>query len=114
MNHFSNDTDDTDENYENDNEKNHENQKNQNITNLKNQEDLSIVQSRISEVIRILSSFKELSDPTKSRSDYTQLLINDLATYYGYNLYLAELLFHLFPLSEIIEFFEVFRVIMVT
>ena len=70
-------------------------------------EDPSILQSRISEVIRILSNFKELRDPAKGRSEYTALLVRDLAAYYGYNAFLAELLFHLFPLQEIVEFFEV-------
>ena len=64
-------------------------------------QDISIVQQRIGEIIRVLNNFKELSDPEKSRSDYVNVLINDLGTYYGYNEYLATLFYHLFPLNEV-------------
>ncbi|KAJ3305153.1 rRNA (cytosine-C5-)-methyltransferase nop2 [Kappamyces sp. JEL0829] len=69
-------------------------------------EDISVVQTRIGEIIRVLNNFKELRQENKSRSEYVEVLIRDLATYYGYNRFLAELLFNLFPLSEIVEFFE--------
>jgi ribosomal RNA methyltransferase Nop2 len=70
------------------------------------QEDISVVHNRISEIIRVLSNFKDLKDPLKSRSDYVDQLLKDISVYYGYNLFLVEMLFHLFPLSEIVEFFE--------
>ncbi|THG94596.1 hypothetical protein EW026_g6909 [Hermanssonia centrifuga] len=41
-----------------------------------------------------------------SRSEYVSQLISDIASYYGYNDFLAEKLFQLFPVSEAIEFFE--------
>ncbi|KAI9009668.1 NOL1/NOP2/sun family-domain-containing protein [Gaertneriomyces semiglobifer] len=69
-------------------------------------EDVSLVQTRIQEIIRVLSNFKELKDPERSRSEYVDQLVKDLATYYGYNEYLCEKLFNLFPISEAIEFFE--------
>ncbi|TPX65270.1 hypothetical protein SpCBS45565_g05285 [Spizellomyces sp. 'palustris'] len=69
-------------------------------------EDVSLVQTRIQEIIRVLNNFKELKDPDRPRSEYIDQLIKDIATYYGYNEYLAEKLFHLFPISEAIEFFE--------
>ncbi|KAJ3055410.1 rRNA (cytosine-C5-)-methyltransferase nop2 [Rhizophlyctis rosea] len=69
-------------------------------------EDISLVQTRISEIVRILNNFKELKEPDRSRSEYVDQLIKDLATYYGYNDYLLEKLFHLFPVTEAIEFFE--------
>ena len=37
----------------------------------------------------------------RSRSEYVQQLISDIASYYGYNDFLAEKLFQLFPVSEV-------------
>ncbi|KAL4988877.1 NOL1/NOP2/sun family-domain-containing protein [Aspergillus falconensis] len=45
-------------------------------------------------------------DPGKSRADYTQLLLNDICTYYGYAPFLAEKLFNLFTPMEAFAFFE--------
>ncbi|KAJ3275981.1 rRNA (cytosine-C5-)-methyltransferase nop2, partial [Borealophlyctis nickersoniae] len=69
-------------------------------------EDVSLVQTRISEIVRILGNFQQLRDPERSRSEYIDQLIKDLANYYGYNEFLCETLFHLFPVTEAIEFFE--------
>ncbi|KAI9104665.1 NOL1/NOP2/sun family-domain-containing protein, partial [Phlyctochytrium arcticum] len=69
-------------------------------------EDVSLVHTRIQEIIRVLNNFSELRDPERSRVEYIDQLIKDIATYYGYNDYLAEKLFHLFPITEAIEFFE--------
>jgi ribosomal RNA methyltransferase Nop2 len=68
--------------------------------------DLAEVQTRMQEVIRILNNFKELREEGRSRSEYMSQLLKDVATYYGYNSYLCEKLFSLFPASEAIEFFE--------
>lgn len=68
--------------------------------------DLQIVLSRIQEIVRVLNDFKGLRDASRSRSEYTQQLIADICTYYGYNPFLAEKLLNLFPVSEAIEFFE--------
>lgn len=37
----------------------------------------------------------------RSRSEYVDQLISDIASYYGYNEFLAEKLFHLFPVDEV-------------
>ena len=36
-----------------------------------------------------------------SRSEYTDQLVSDIASYYGYNDFLAEKLFQLFPVAEV-------------
>ncbi|KAJ3028864.1 UNVERIFIED_CONTAM: rRNA (cytosine-C5-)-methyltransferase nop2 [Siphonaria sp. JEL0065] len=69
-------------------------------------EDLQAILTRIQEVVRVLGNFKELKEEGRSRSEYVEQLVKDLAMYYGYNEYLMEKLFHLFPVSEAIEFFE--------
>ena len=70
------------------------------------QVDIALIYARISQLVTILSNFGELNKSDRSRSDHVQLLLEDLSLYYGYNLYLCEKLFHLFPITEIIEFFE--------
>lgn len=37
----------------------------------------------------------------RSRSEYTGQLVADIASYYGYNEFLAEKLFQLFPVNEV-------------
>ncbi|KAI8928108.1 NOL1/NOP2/sun family-domain-containing protein [Entophlyctis helioformis] len=69
-------------------------------------EDITLVHTRINEIIQTLSNFKDMRDPERSRQEYVEQLIKDIATYYGYNYFLAEKLFHLFDLGEVIEFFE--------
>lgn len=68
--------------------------------------DLQLLRSRITETIRILGDFSTLAEPTKSRTDYTTLLLSDICTYYGYTPYLAEKLLSLFPPLEAFAFFE--------
>ncbi|KAK9768631.1 rRNA (cytosine-C5-)-methyltransferase nop2 [Basidiobolus ranarum] len=68
--------------------------------------DLIVVKHRIADITRVLSNFKELRDPERSRTDYTELLVKDLATYYGYSEYLMDKFFHIFPLAELTEFLE--------
>ncbi|KAG0226471.1 NOL1/NOP2/sun family-domain-containing protein [Mortierella sp. GBAus27b] len=68
--------------------------------------DLQIVQARIQEIARVLNNFKEMRQGNKSRNDYISQLLKDLCLYYGYNEYLMEKLFHIFTVSEAIEFFE--------
>ncbi|KAJ9616919.1 rRNA (cytosine-C5-)-methyltransferase nop2 [Cladophialophora chaetospira] len=68
--------------------------------------DLSIVRTRMTETIRILGSFSQLADKSKSRTDYTDQLLSDICTYYGYTPYLAEKLFSLFTPAEAFAFFE--------
>lgn len=68
--------------------------------------DLSIIRTRMTETIRILGNFSQLADKNKSRTDYTEQLLSDICTYYGYTPYLAEKLFSLFPPAEAFAFFE--------
>lgn len=68
--------------------------------------DLQLLRSRITETIRILGDLQTLGEPGRSRSDYTELLINDICTYYGYIPFLAEKLFNLFTPMEAFAFFE--------
>ncbi|KAH8550224.1 NOL1/NOP2/sun family-domain-containing protein [Umbelopsis sp. PMI_123] len=70
------------------------------------QADISQINHRIKEIVNILGNFKELRDPSKSRQDYLDRLLKDIATYYGYSDFLAEKLFNLFSPAEAIEFFE--------
>lgn len=43
---------------------------------------------------------------SRSRSDYIDLLRQDLCTYYSYNDFLMEKLMQVFQLSELLEFLE--------
>lgn len=79
-----------------------------------------VVQRRMRECVRVLGNFKRLGakgrsvylviicvlDRTdnimlRSRAEYIQQLVADIANYYGYNEFLAEKLFQLFPISEV-------------
>lgn len=68
--------------------------------------DFKLLRTRITETIRILGDLATLGQPNKSRADYTELLLQDICTYYGYTPYLAEKLFSLFTPMEAFAFFE--------
>ncbi|KAG0048816.1 rRNA (cytosine-C5-)-methyltransferase nop2 [Gryganskiella cystojenkinii] len=68
--------------------------------------DLQVVQARIQEIVRVLNNFRDMREGNRSRNDYIAQLLKDLCLYYGYNEYLMEKLFYIFPVSEAIEFFE--------
>jgi 25S rRNA (cytosine2870-C5)-methyltransferase len=68
--------------------------------------DLQLLRTRITETIRTLGDFSKLADKSKSRADYTSMLLSDICTYYGYTPYLAEKLFSLFTPLEAFAFFE--------
>ncbi|ANB13778.1 Ncl1p [Sugiyamaella lignohabitans] len=68
--------------------------------------DLHALRTRILEVVKVLEDFKTLAEEGRSRSEYTDQLLDDIAAYYGYSRYLAEKLFNLFSPAEAIEFFE--------
>ncbi|KAJ2455772.1 rRNA (cytosine-C5-)-methyltransferase nop2 [Coemansia sp. RSA 2336] len=68
--------------------------------------DLTQVQMRIQEIIRVLNNFTELREDGRSRSDYMAQLQRDMCFYYGYNEYLMEKLLQLFTVNEAVEFFE--------
>lgn len=68
--------------------------------------DLQLLRQRITDTIRVLGDLKSLGQPDKSRTDYVDLLLNDICTYYGYTPFLAEKLFNLFTPMEAFAFFE--------
>ncbi|KAL9621480.1 MAG: hypothetical protein Q9160_004123 [Pyrenula sp. 1 TL-2023] len=68
--------------------------------------DLQLLRTRITDTIRILSDFSNLSEPGRPRSDYISLLLSDMTTYYSYTPYLAEKLFSIFTPAEAFAFFE--------
>ncbi|KAJ3501996.1 hypothetical protein NLJ89_g9084 [Agrocybe chaxingu] len=68
--------------------------------------DVHTVQRRMRECVRVLSKFSRRAEKGRSRSEYVDQLVADIASYYGYNDFLAEKLFQLFPVGEAIEFFE--------
>jgi ribosomal RNA methyltransferase Nop2 len=69
--------------------------------------DLQAVQMRIQEIVTILNNYKAKGSKTgRSRSEYTEQLLDDICNYYGYNRFLAEKFFELFSPSEAIELFE--------
>lgn len=73
---------------------------------LDNVTSLQDVQQRISDVIAVLSDFNRLREKGRSRTEYTDLLRQDLCTYYSYNNFLMEKLMQLFPLDELLKFLE--------
>lgn len=68
--------------------------------------DLQLLRSRITDTIRVLDDFSKLSEPGRSRAEYTAQLLKDICLYYGYSPYLAEKLYNLFPPREAFAFFE--------
>jgi 25S rRNA (cytosine2870-C5)-methyltransferase len=68
--------------------------------------DMAIVKGRIDSVMAILSDLKNKGDPSHNRQDYVQLLVNDLAFFYGYNNFLVEKFLQMFPPTETIELLE--------
>lgn len=68
--------------------------------------DLQLLRNRITETIRVLDDFQNLSEEGRSRAEYTAHLIKDICAYYGYSEYLAEKLYNLFSPREAFAFFE--------
>ena len=68
--------------------------------------DMQLLRNRITETVRVLTNFKELHDPARSRTHYTDSLLKDICAYYGYTPFLAEKLFSLFPPQEALAFFD--------
>ena len=61
---------------------------------------------RAHEILHILSNFKTLCEEGKSRSEYLQMLHEDLASQYGYGDYLMSKFIELVPTSQLIEFLD--------
>lgn len=68
--------------------------------------DLQMLRTRITETIRVLEDFSNLAEEGRSRAEYTSQLLKDICAYYGYNEFLAEKLWNLFPPREAFAFFE--------
>lgn len=67
---------------------------------------LQEVQLRIKDVAAVLGDFEKLRDPSRSRSDYLNLLKKDLCVYYSYNEFMMQTFMDLFTVSELLEFLE--------
>lgn len=68
--------------------------------------DLTLIRTRMIEIVKVLENFKELAEEGISRSEYVNRLIKDITIYFGYSEFLATLLFELFSPGEAMEFFE--------
>nr|XP_027194498.1 25S rRNA (cytosine-C(5))-methyltransferase nop2-like [Dermatophagoides pteronyssinus] len=68
--------------------------------------DISLLKQRISDVLFILSDFKNRRQEDKTRDDYMSVLKQDLCSYYNYNKFLMTKFMNLFALDELKEFLE--------
>ncbi|CAI5954081.1 unnamed protein product [Closterium sp. NIES-64] len=68
--------------------------------------DLSVIQKRINDIVRVLGNFSKLRAETVPRAAYVRQLAADLALFYGYNDFLMDALMQMFPVAEVMEFLE--------
>nr|CAG4641739.1 EOG090X07AW [Eurycercus lamellatus] len=68
--------------------------------------DLTVLKSRINEVVGVLNDFTKKREEGRSRPEYLEQLRRDLCTYYSYNDFLMDAFMETFPLHELIEFLE--------
>ena len=67
---------------------------------------LQDIHQRVKDVAAVLMDFSANRDPTRSRSEYVEVLLKDLCTYYSYNEFLMETLLNVFAVNELLEFLE--------
>lgn len=67
---------------------------------------LQDIQQRIKDVAAVLMDFSANRDPTRSRSEYIEVITKDLCTYYSYNEFLMETFMNVFAINELLEFLE--------
>jgi 25S rRNA (cytosine2870-C5)-methyltransferase len=68
--------------------------------------DLAALKRRIADVARILGAFAAQRAAGRSRADYLAQLKRDCMAYYGYNAFLADVIFNLFSPAEALELLE--------
>lgn len=67
---------------------------------------LQDVQQRIKDVAAVLMDFSVNRDPTRSRSEYVEVIKKDMCTYYSYNEFLMDTFMNVFAINELLEFLE--------
>uniref|UniRef100_A0A1E1XGU7 Putative trna and rrna cytosine-c5-methylase nucleolar protein nol1/nop2 n=1 Tax=Amblyomma aureolatum TaxID=187763 RepID=A0A1E1XGU7_9ACAR len=68
--------------------------------------DLAIISERIKDITYVLTDFANRREAGRSRSEYLDILKQDLCEYYSYNEYLMQKFMDLFSPAELIEFLE--------
>ncbi|KAK8941099.1 hypothetical protein KSP39_PZI010653 [Platanthera zijinensis] len=70
---------------------------------------LTGIQKRAKEIVRVLTNFKSLRQENASRKEYLEQLKADLCSYYEYNDYLISSFMEIFPVVELLELLDAFE-----